>query len=51
MWLRAHPFTFRKEVWPSDEEMVDALIGIGYEPRTALRRMGISQNNKWHKYN
>ena len=51
MWIRAHPFTFRKEVWPSDEEMVDALISIGYEHRTALRRMGVNQNNKWHKYN
>ncbi len=51
MWLRAHPSTFRKEVCPTDEEMVDALIGIGYEHRTALRRMGINQNNKWNKYN
>lgn len=51
MWLRAHPSTFRKEVCPTDEEMVDALISIGYEERTALRRMGVNQNNKWHKYN
>ena len=51
MWLRAHPSTFRKEMWPSNEEMVDALISIGYEDRTALRRMGVNQNNKWHKYN
>ena len=51
MWLRAHPSTFRKEVCPTDEEMVDALVSIGYEERTALRRMGVNQNNKWHKYN
>jgi hypothetical protein len=51
MWLRAHPSTFRKEVCPTDEEMVDALLSIGYEERTALRRMGVNQNNKWHKYN
>jgi hypothetical protein len=38
-------------VCPTDEEMVDALLSIGYEERTALRRMGINQNNKWHKYN
>ncbi len=51
MWIDAHPATFRKEVWPTDEEMVNALVNIGYEDKTALRRMGINQNNKWHKYN
>ena len=51
MWLRAHPSTFRKEVCPTDEEMVDALVSIGYEDRTALRRMGVNQNTKWKKYN
>lgn len=51
LWLYAHPGTFRKEMWPTDQEMVDALISIGYEDKTARRRMGINQNNKWHKYN
>lgn len=41
MWLRAHPSTFRKEMWPSNEEMIDALISIGYENKTAHRRMGV----------
>ena len=49
MWLRAHPDTFRKEAWPSNEDMIDALVSIGYEHRTAMRRMNVSQNNKWHK--
>ena len=51
LWLCAHPCTFRKEMWPPTEEMVDALIGIGYEERTALRRMNVNQNTKWKKYN
>jgi hypothetical protein len=38
-------------MWPPTEEMVDALIGIGYEERTALRRMNVNQNTKWKKYN
>jgi hypothetical protein len=41
MWLRAHPSTFRKEMWPETEEMIDALISIGYENKTAHRRMGV----------
>jgi hypothetical protein len=37
----APPSTFRKEMWPSNEEMIDALISIGYENKTAHRRMGV----------
>lgn len=51
LWINAHPGTFRHEMWPSDKEIVDALVSIGYEERTALRRLNINQNNKWHKCN
>ena len=46
LWLCAHPCTFRKEMWPSNEQMIDALVSIGYEPRTAHRRMGVKYTVK-----
>lgn len=46
LWLCAHPCTFRKEMWPPTEQMIDALVSIGYEPRTAHRRMGVKYTVK-----
>jgi hypothetical protein len=46
LWINAHPGTFRGEMWPSSEEMVDALVSIGYEERTALRRLNMKKIRK-----